>query len=455
MNEQPKKLVVIGGVAGGTSAASRARRTDDNLDIVIYEKGPYVSYGACDEPYFVGGVVPTWENLLVRAPEEFENRQNIKVRLLHEVTSIDVENHFVEVTNLKTGESFTEPWDRLVISTGAAPRSLEIPGAKLPGVFQLKFLEQAKAIKTHIKAVQPQNAVILGAGFIAMEMAEALTENGIHVTICHRSSVPGGNIEPEIGEKIKEALKDHGVAYVPNCNVASIESGSDGSANAVKTDQGDFEAQLVLVAVGVRPEIALAKGAGVKLGPTGAIEVDNRQATNINGIFAAGDCCETINRVTGKPIHTPLGDLANKQGWTAGENAAGGDAHFHGSLASMHFKCFDLEVGMTGLTEREAEKLGINAISISITHSSRAHPQPGKKPILVKLVAEKSTGKLLGGQICGKEGAALRINSLATALFNEMTIERMTQLDFAYAPPFSPVIDPILLAARVFSKKFS
>lgn len=446
------RLVIIGGVAGGTSAASRARRTDKNMEITLYEKGDFVSYGACDEPYFISGEVPSWKNLLVREPEEFRTRQNIIINLGHEVTKIDPADKTVTVTAHHTGETFVSPFDRLIIATGAKPRPYNVPGANLPGIFQLKFIDQARSIKEYIENHHPRSAVIVGAGFIAMEMAEALTENNIKVTICHRGNLPGGNLEPEIGQDVADVLRENDVSYISECNVLEFVAGPSGKVANVHTDRGDFDADMVLLAVGVLPEVDIARKAGIILGPTGAIATDSRQETNIKGIFAAGDCCETIHRISGKPVFTPLGDIANKQGWAAGENAAGGDQRYNGSLGSMHFKCFDLEVGMTGLSAKEAQKQ-FDIITNTITHSSRAHAQPGKKPIRIKLVAEKSSGRILGGQIAGKEGAALRINSLATAIHNNMTAEQIAELDFAYAPPFSPVIDPILLAARVISKK--
>lgn len=451
MAPQPNKLVVIGGVAAGTSAAGRAKRTDPSMEVVIFEKDYFVSYGACDEPYYIKGEIESWENLLVRAPEEFEKRQNIKIRLRHEVTAIDVPKKTVTVKNLETGEIFDESWDRLILATGARPRPLELPGNDLVGVFQLKFLNQARQIKEFIDRENPETAVILGAGFIALEMAEALSHNGIAVTICHRSNKPGGRTEEEIADKIRETLAENGVRYIPDCAVQKLLSAKSGKVGQVLTDKGTLLADMVLVATGVVPSVELARQAKINIGPTGAIETDEKMATSIKNIWAAGDCCQTIQRITGRPMFTPLGDIANKQGWTAGENSAGGDALFRGGLGSVHFRCFDLEVGMTGLNEREAKE-DFQVVSRTIQHRSRAHAQPKGVKITVKLIVDKKTHRIIGAQTAGKEGAAHRINTLAVAVHNGMTIEEMNELDFAYAPPFSAVIDPILMAARVILK---
>ena len=452
MDNKPQRLVVIGGVAAGTSAASRARRTDGKMDIVIYEKGDYVSYGACDEPYFIGGEISSWENLLVRAPEEFESRQNIKIRLRHEVTSINAESKTVTVLNHETGQTFETPWDRLIIATGAKPRKLNCPGENLPGIFQLKFLPQAKAIKEFIENHKPRSAVIIGAGLIALEMAEALTANNIDVTICNRSNNLGFITDSQIADQAIETLKSNGVRYSPNCKVIRFEPGNSKKVHVVITDQGAIETDMVLICIGVIPEVEMAKTAGITTGQTGAISTNFSMETNIKRIFAAGDCCQTVHRISNEPIFAPLGDIANKQGWVAGENAAGGNAQYKGCIGSAHFRVFDLEIGTTGLTGLKAEK-HFDMVTQTIQQNSRAHAQPKGVKITVNLVVDKKSRKLIGAQTAGTEGAAHRINTLAVCVHNQMTIDQMNELDFAYAPPFSPVIDPILLAARVMLKK--
>jgi len=448
----PEKLLVIGGVAGGTSAASRARRINPDMEITIFEKGDFVSYGACDEPYFLSGEIDSWERLLVRSPQQFKEKQNINVRTHCEVMAISPQEKSITVFHRQTEKTETHKYDRLIIATGAKPRPCNLPGAEAANLFSLKFLDQAWALDEYIKARKPTRVVTIGAGFIAMEMAEAFTKRGLKNTVLHRSSRPGGNTEPEIAEWLLEELQKQGVTYIPACKPLRFELDDNNLIRAVVTDKGLFETDMVLWAAGVVPEVALATAAGVKMGPTGAIATDERMGTSIPGVFAAGDCCEVTHLISGRKIFTPLGDIANKQGWTAGENAAGGNALYKGAAGSMHFRCFDMEIGMTGLTEAQASEYGFNVLSCCIDHASRSHAQPGRKPIRIKLVADCNTRRLLGAQIAGREGAALRINTLAVALQAGLTIEEINRLDLAYAPPFSPVMDPFLLAARVLSK---
>ena len=443
-----KRLIVIGGVAAGTSAASRARRVDPSLEIVLFEKGEYISYGACDEPYLMGGVIDKPERLLVRSPEEFRKKQNIDICLRHEVVRIIPEEKTVLVKNLNTAQTERFSYDALIIATGAKPRPLDVPGADARNFFQLKFYEQALSLYRFLNERNPKRAVSYGAGFIALEMAEAFHLRGIENTIINRSNRVGGRLEPEIEKEVKAILEEKGVRCQPETTIKEFVKDSSGMITRVVTDRGDFETDMVLCSIGVVPEVELAKSAGVKLGRTGAIAVNERMETSIPGIYAAGDCCETYNRVSGEPTYTPLGDIANKQGWVAGENAAGGNIIYPGALGSWSFKCFEMEVGATGLLASDAKRLGYDVFTNVIEHRSRTHAQPGSKKIIVKLVADKKTHKLLGAQLAGREGAALRINSVAVALYNQMTVDELANVDFAYAPPFSPVIDPILIAAR-------
>ena len=361
----------------------------------------------------------------------------------------------VRVRDLESGKDTRESFDRLIIATGAKPRPLNLPGCRSSNIFRLKFLDDAIRLKKFIDAEKPRRAVSVGAGFIALEMAEAFKARGIENTIFHNGLLPGGRLEPEISGLILKELESQGVEFVPRAEVRGFEEDGGGRARALITAAGSHPADLFLVSVGVAPEVELAQNAGVALGPTGAIAVNERQETNIPGIFAAGDCCEVRHRVSGRPIHLPLGDAANKQGWVAGENAAGGDATYPGVLGSAHFKCFDLEVGQTGLGVKEAEELGYSVFAPVIEDASRTRIYPGSRPILIKLIIDRKSHILLGAQVAGRDGAALRINTLAVAVYKRMTVDELSELDFAYAPPFSPVIDPILVAARVASKELA
>lgn len=308
-------------------------------------------------------------------------------------------------------------------------------------------------IKNFIDENSPKKIVTIGAGFIALEMAEAFGNLGIKNTIIHRGDLPMRILGRDIAEMVLKELKETGTEFVPDASTKSFDLGSDGRVGSVVTDKGKFDSDMVLVSVGVLPKVDLAKDAGIEIGETGAIRVDERQLTSDPNIYAAGDCCEVRNRITNGGVNIALGDLANKQGWVAGENAAGGHAIYPGVLGSAHFKVFDLEVGFTGLSMSQAEREEIDAVCETVRGRSRPRLYPGSEEIIVHLVAERKTRRLIGAQIAGRDGAAHRINILAAALCGGLTIDEVVDIDLAYAPPFSPAIDPILTAARVLQKK--
>ena len=342
-----------------------------------------------------------------------------------------------------------------MIATGSRPRPLNIPGCERENIFRLKTLEEAIRLRTFIDTRNPRKAVSIGAGFIALEMAEAFRGRGIENTILHRGSLPRGRLDPEISKKILETLTAHGVEFVPEAALREFSGDGSGPVREVHTDRGVFPADLVLASIGVVPDTDLARQAGIEIGPSGGIAVNERQETNLPGVYAAGDCCEVLHRVSGERVSIQLGDLANKQGWVAGENAGGGNASYPGVIGSAQFKCFELEIGQTGLGEQEAQRLGFRPVGRVIEDASRARVYPGSQPILIKLIIDRDSHRLLGAQITGTDGAALRINTLAVAVDRGMTVEELARLDFAYAPPFSPAIDPILVAARVAEKDLS
>lgn len=444
MNSQ--KLIVVGGVAAGPAAASRARRVKKDMEIVVYERGPFNSYGACNEPYYIGGVIDDYNKFLARSPEEFKKNHNIDVMLEHEVINIDAGNKSILVKNLKSGEEFTDYYDKLILATGTETINLQVNGTDLHGVFRIKELTDMIAIKEYIDLRHPQKVVTLGAGFIALEMAEAFSNLGMENTIVLRSTMPMGRLDNDISQLILDEIRARDIEFMPGVDFKGISESGNGLS--VQTSTGNLHADMVLVAVGVRPNVKLAKEAGISIGKTGAIVVDEKQCTSIEGIYAAGDCCEVIHRIGGNGVNIVLGDVSNKQGWVAGENAAGGDIIYPGVLGSAHFKFFDLEVAFTGLSEGEANKLGLDTVSYTTEGLSRVEAMPGSAPVLIKFLVEKVTGRLLGAQMIGRDGVANRINTLAMALYNGNTVKEIAEVDFAYAPPFSPVIDPILRAAR-------
>ncbi len=443
------KLIVIGGVAAGMSAAARAKRRNKDLQITVYEKSGYVSYGACGLPYFIKGDIPKAEKLVVRTPEQFA-KQGIKALVHHEVMDVDAHAHTVTVKNLETGEVFQDRWDELLITTGAVAVKPPIPGLDLPGIFTLRTVEDGIAIKEWIAKQHPWQAVVVGAGYIGLEMAEALAANGMYVDVVEMLPQALPYIDADMAELVHEELAQNGVTLHLNSQVRAFKG--DGRVKEVVAGDKILNADIVLFSVGARANIPLAEKAGVAIGETGAIAVDDHQRTNVPHIWAAGDVAEAWHRVLNKPAYIPLGTTANKQGRIAGTNIAGGDEAFAGIVGTAVVKVFDLEVARTGLSEREAKDAGFDAASVTIKAPARAHYMPTHPPIHVKLVFEKGTKKLLGAQMVGEEGVAKRIDVIAAALYDGWTVYDLKNLDLSYAPPFAPVWDPILVAANVASK---
>ncbi len=444
-----ERLIVVGGVAAGMSAAAKARRVNRDLDIVVYEKSGYVSYGSCGFPYFIKGDIPRIENLIVRTPEQFA-KQGIEAHVHHEVLYIDTVVKSVRVRNLETGEEFTDSWDKLILTTGGVAAKPPIPGLELPGIFTLRTPEDALAVREWIEDQQPKQGVVVGAGYIGLEMAEALAANGIAVTVVEMLPQVMPTMDADMAQLVQEELERQHV----NLYLEHPVEGFEGKSRVQQVIAGGvaFPADIVIFSVGVRPNVTLAKEAGIALGPTGAVAVDDHQRTNVPNVWAAGDVAEAYHLVTGKPAYIPLGTTANKQGRVAGTNAAGGDATFPGIVGTSVAKVFDLQVARTGLSERQAREAGFDVTSITIKSSSRAHYMPGHKPIHVKLVFEKESHRLLGAQMVGAEGVAKRIDVLAAALHAGWTTYDLAKLDLSYAPPFAPVWDPILIAANVANK---
>ena len=443
------KLIVVGGVAAGMSAAARAKRRNKELEITVYEKSGYVSYGACGLPYFIKGDIPTAEKLVVRTPEQFA-RQGIKALVHHEVIDVDVVEHTVTVKNLETGEVFEDSWDDLLITTGAVAVRPPIPGLDLPGIFTLRTVEDGIAIKEWIAKKHPWQAVVVGAGYIGLELAEALAANGMYVDVVEMLPQVLPNMDADMAALVEEELRRQGVTVHLESPVKAFEG--DGRVQRVIAGDKVLEADIVLFSIGARANIPLAEKAGVAIGETGAIAVDDHQRTTVPHVWAAGDVAEAWHRVLNKPAYIPLGTTANKQGRVAGTNIAGGDAAFGGIVGTAVVKVFDLEVARTGLSEREAKDAGFDAASVTIKAPARAHYMPTHPPIHVKLVFEKDGKKLLGGQMVGEEGVSKRIDIIAAALHKGWTVYDLAQLDLSYAPPFAAVWDPVLVAANVASR---
>jgi NADPH-dependent 2,4-dienoyl-CoA reductase/sulfur reductase-like enzyme len=445
-----ERVVVIGGVAGGMSAAARAKRVNPNLEVIVLERDAHVSYGACGLPYLIAGVVPDYHQLIVYTPEYFRQQRGIDVRTNTEAIEIRPAERAVTARDA-SGSTNKIRYDYLIVATGAVPIRPTWPGIELNNIFVLRHLHDGLRLQDAIAQTRPRRAVIVGAGYIGLEMAEALHARGIEVTVIEALDHVLGNTEPEISQIVEEELAAKGVRLRKTTKVTAFEG--DGRVRRVLTDRGDqIDAELALIGIGIRPNVTLAQEAGIALGPTGAIAVDERQETNVSRIYAVGDCCESRHIVTGKPTWMPLGPAANKQGKVAGDNVAGRRARFVGVAGTAVVKVFDLEVARTGLSLAEAEKVGIKAGSTVVTARSRAGYYPGGHPLTIKVVFDRASKRVLGAHIVGREGAAKRIDVFATALHARLTLEDMSQLDLSYAPPFAPTWDPILIAVNAALK---
>ncbi len=447
------RIVVIGGVAAGMSAASQARRVQPSAEVIALERGRDVSYGACGMPYNIGDPARRIEDLVAISKQRFISERKIDLRTQHEARAIDTDKKKVEVFSTEEKKSYDLPYDKLVIASGARPFRPPLAGIDLPGVFVLRELSHGAAIKAFIAERKPARAVIVGAGYIGVEMAEALRALGIKVTVLEMmdQAIPGW--QPEIAALLEQELERNAVALEKQIKVGALKGAPSGPGLVVETDRGAFEADLVLVSVGVRPNTELAQAAGIALGETRAIAVDDHMRTDRPDVFAAGDCAEAYHLVSKRPAYIPLGDTANKQGKVAGANAAGAGRVFRGIVGSAGFKAFELQVARTGLGMGEIQKLGLRALSALSEHQSVAHSYPGSQTITTVLFAEVPGGRLLGAQMIGRAPVAKRIDVLATALHAGMTVDEVEALDLVYAPPLAPVYDPILVAATVARKQ--
>jgi NADPH-dependent 2,4-dienoyl-CoA reductase/sulfur reductase-like enzyme len=366
---------------------------------------------------------------------------------------IDPKEKKIEVVNLPKSETQWFSYDQLIIATGARSRRLDIPGNNSKNIFTLKDLQDSIHIKNYVDEKRPKRVAVLGGGFIGLEMCEAFRSRNMETFLFCRRDLPAGHLEKEISEKILKELEENGVHFLAYHQPVAFKLNSNGEVASLETNKGHFQADIVLMAVGVIPNVEIAREAGVELGKTGAMRTDTAQKTNLADIYTAGDCCEVFNLISQDWVHTPLGDIANKQGRVAGENAAGGQATFLGVVGSAAFKVFELEVAFTGLGTQAAQRYGFDVGSQVVEAESKVGYMPGAKRIMVKLIFDRKNGKLLGAQMAGKEGVARRINALAVALHQKMTIDEVARLDFAYAPPFSTPLDPILIAAEQAAKK--
>ena len=444
------KFVVIGGDAAGMSAASRAKRNQPEMAVTVLEQTEDVSYSACGMPYNIADPDREMDDLVVRSAPVFREKQGIDLRCGHRVETIDTAAKSVS-GRTSQGKDFQIPYDKLLIATGASPIMPDLPGFDLPGVVGLKSLADGKRIKQFIDDRNIEKVVIIGMGYIALEMAEALRSRNIDVHMVKPRTVFLPNFDEQLAAMVKEEVERNGVTLHLGQTVNEIQK-TDGNLRVVCPDLA-IEEQMVLVSIGVQPNSRMAEVAGIELGISKAIAVDRSLLTSNRDIYAAGDCADAYHVVTGKKTWVPLALWANRGGWTVADHVSGKAVSLQGIAGTAVFKVFDLQVAGTGLNAAEALKAGFDPVSVTIKSRSRAHAHPGSKTIAVHMVGDRKSGRLLGVQMVGQEGAAHRINAPAVALSARMTVEAFSQCDLAYAPPFGPVWDPLLTAANQLLKK--
>ncbi|MFD3648494.1 FAD-dependent oxidoreductase, partial [Streptomyces cyaneofuscatus] len=429
---------------------SQARRLKgpDELEIVAFERSAFTSYSACGIPYWVSGDVEGPDDLIARTPEEHRER-DIDLRMRTEVTEIDVAGQRVRALDRESGDTYWTGFDKLVIATGARPVRPELPGIDAPGVHGVQTLGDGQALLDSLDHATGRRAVVVGAGYIGVEMAEAMLKRGFEVTVLNRGEQPMATLDPDMGKLVHDAMDGLGITTVNGASVTKILTGPDGRVSEVATEERTYPADVVVLGIGVAPEAELAREAGLTVGPHGGILTDlAMRAVGHENIWAGGDCVEVLDLVAGRTRHIALGTHANKHGQVIGSNVGGGYGTFPGVVGTAVSKVCDLEIARTGLREKDARAVGLRYVTATIESTQRAGYYPGAKPMTVKMIAELRTGRLLGVQIVGREGAAKRVDVAAVALTAGMTVEQMTALDLGYAPPFSPVWDPVLVAAR-------
>ena len=446
----------MGGVAAGAGAATKARRTDEDAEITVFERGPYVSFANCGLPYYVGGEIQDLDDLLLMTPERFAERFRIEVRLHSEAASVDRERRTIEVLNHQTGERYSLEYDRLILATGGAPVIPPIEGIRRPGVFPLTTVPQAVAVREWAGRPSTRQAAVVGAGFIGLEAVEALLRLDLETHLVEMLPQVLPPLDPEMARPLATHLEEQGARlHLGQTVVRFVGTGDSGPLEAIELASGALiPAQMAIVSIGVRPELGLAREIGLEIGAAGGVVVDSAMRTSDPSIFAAGDIVEVPSRVTGKKVRIPLAGPANKEGRVAGANAVGGNLSFAGVVGTSIVRVCELAAGMTGLSEREARRAGYDPILAYVHPNDHAGYYPGATPVSIKLVADRETGRLLGAQAVGEKGVDKRIDVFATALHAGMTVEDLEGLDLAYAPPFGSAKDPAIMAGFVAANQY-
>ena len=439
------KVVIVGGVAGGATAAARIRRLDEQAEIVVFERSGYVSYANCGLPYFIGDVITDPAELTLQTPESFFSRFRVSMKVRHEVTALHPDRKTVSVTNLETGETFEESYDKLLLSPGARPTQPRLPGVGLGKLFTLRTVEDTLRIKDHITQHHPKSAVLAGGGFIGLELAENLRALGLEVTIVQRPRQLMNPFDADMAALLHAEMRRNGVRLALGHTVEGFVE-KDGGVDVLLKDEAPLHADMVVLAIGVTPDTALAREAGLALGIKGSIVVNDRMETSVPDIYAVGDAVQVKHSVTGQDALISLAGPANRQGRIAADNICGGDSRYRGSQGSSVIKVFNLTAAVTGVNETNAKKAGLNVDTVLLSPMSHAGYYPGGRVITMKVVFEQETYRLLGAQIVGYEGVDKRIDVLATAIHAGMKATELKDLDLAYAPPYSSAKDPVNMA---------
>lgn len=445
------EFVIIGGDAAGMSAASRARRNQPDIRVTVLEMTRDVSYSACGMPYNIADPDRAMDDLIVRRASVFKEKQGINILLGHQARTIDPKSRRVDVTD-PDGKPFSIPYEKLLIATGSDPILPDIPGIDLPGILVLKNLDDGRKLKNYLAVRKVRKAVIIGMGYIALEMCEALAARGIAVDMIKPRPGLLPWMDPALSGRVREELSAHEIGIYDGHGIKEIVAAPEGGFEVVSPDV-TLSCDMVLAAVGVTPSSRIAAGAGLSLGPQDAVAVDRTLRTSDAHVYSAGDCADAFHVVTGERVWIPLALRANRAGWAAADNVCGIETRLPGIAGTAAFKVLDLEVARTGLTSEEAAAAGFHPETATIKTRSRAHAHPGSSPIHVQLVGDRTSGRLLGAQMVGREGCAHRINAAAVALHAGLTVADFSQSDLAYAPPFGPVWDPLLTAANQLLKK--
>lgn len=439
------KVVIVGGVAGGATAAARIRRLDESAQILVFERSGYVSYANCGLPYYIGGVITDPEELTLQTPESFWERFRVEMKVRHEVTSIHPEQKTVTVRNLETGAVFEESYDKLLLSPGARPTQPDLPGIGLDRLFTLRTVEDTFRIHDFVRQQKPRSVVLAGGGFIGLELAENFREQGIEVTIVQRPRQLMSPFDPEMAAFLHAKMRKKGIRLMLGSSVEGFQEKS-GTIQVLLKGEEPVSADMAVLAIGVTPDTPLAQKAGLELGIKGSILVNDRMETSVPDIYAVGDAVQVKHFVTGEDALISLAGPANKQGRIAADNICGGDSRFSGSLGSSVIKLFDMTAACTGINERAARKAGIDCDKVYLSPSSHAGYYPGARVMTMKVLFEKGTFRLLGAQIVGYEGVDKRIDVLAAAIHAGMSAADLKELDLAYAPPYSSAKDPVNMA---------